>query len=205
MEYPSPELPTEPSTPNCREMRSLGDRHTLRENQDTGRFQLRLRIAQFLVGLLPSFFANRLRIIVLRAAGFRIGQGTILWGMPTIIGSGNLQELLSIGHDCGFNVGCFLDLHAPITIGNHVGIGHDVLILTSTYKVGPGRQRAGPLVHAPVVIEDGAWVGARCTIMPGVTIGAGSVIGATMVVSNDVPPNTLLIGPQKISLAKWRL
>jgi maltose O-acetyltransferase len=205
MEYPAPELPTEPSTHNCREMLPLSIRDTPRVNQDASRLHLRLLIAQLLVGLLPSFFANRLRILVLRAAGFRIGQGTILWGMPTIIGSGNIQELLSIGHDCGFNVGCFLDLHAPITIGNHVGIGHDVLILTSTYEVGPGRQRAGMLVHAPVVIEDGAWVGARCTIMPGVTIGAGSVIGATMVVSNDVPPNTLLIGPQKISLAKWRL
>jgi acetyltransferase-like isoleucine patch superfamily enzyme len=78
------------------------------------------------------------------------------------------------------------------------------MILSRTFTVGPSAQRAGTPLYAPVVIEDGAWIGARCTIMPGVTIGAGAVVGATMVISKDVPPNTLLLGPQKISLAKWR-
>ncbi len=203
MEYPSPELPKKPSAQPCRKLLESGSRaYPAREN--AGGIHLRLLIAQMFVGFLPAFVANRLRIIALRAAGFRIGQGTIMWGMPTITGSGNIQQLLSIGNDCGFNVGFFLDLNAPITIGNHVGVGHDVMILTSTYETGSGCQRAGRVVHAPVVIEDGAWLGARCTIMPGVTVGAGSVIGATMVVSKDVPPNTLVLGPQKISLAKWR-
>lgn len=183
-------------------LQSVIRRYPPRENR--GDLHVRLLIAQMLVGSLPSFFANRLRIAVLRAAGFRIGLGTIMWGMPTITGSGDIQQLLSIGHHCGFNVGCYMDVTAPITIGNHVGIGHDVMILTSTYETGPGGQRAGNAIHAPVVIEDGAWVGARCTVMPGVTIGAGSVIGATMVISKDVPANTLMIGLQKISLAKWR-
>ena len=57
---------------------------------------------------------------------------------------------------------------------------------------------------APIVVGDGAWIGARCTILPGVTIGAGAVIGANMVIESDVPPHTLLMGKQKISLAKWR-
>jgi acetyltransferase-like isoleucine patch superfamily enzyme len=40
--------------------------------------------------------------------------------------------------------------------------------------------------------------------MPGVTIGAGSVIGASVVVTEDVPPNVLFSGGRKISIAKWR-
>jgi acetyltransferase-like isoleucine patch superfamily enzyme len=60
------------------------------------------------------------------------------------------------------------------------------------------------VVRAPIVIDDGVWLAARCTIMPGVTIGAGAVIGASVVVSVDVPPNTLVMGAQKVSIAKWR-
>ena len=77
-------------------------------------------------------------------------------------------------------------------------------MLTTGYTAGDGAQRAGTPFVAPVVIEDGVWVGARCVIMPGVTIGAGSVIGAMAVVEKDVPPNTLIMGTQMISLARWR-
>jgi maltose O-acetyltransferase len=115
--------------------------------------------------------------------------------MPTIIAPGGIAGRLTIGERCGFNIGCLLDLEAPVTIGNHVSFGHDVLVLTGSTERGPG---------APVVIEDGAWIAARAVIMPGVTVGAGAVIGATVVVSQDVPPNTLIAGPQRISLARWR-
>jgi acetyltransferase-like isoleucine patch superfamily enzyme len=156
-----------------------------------------------LTSLLPPFIANRLRSTILKAAGLQIGRGSLFWGTPTIIGEA-ITTNLTIGAECGINVGCLIDVGGPITIGNHVGVGHHVMILSRTFAVGPAGQRAGAALYAPVVIEDGAWIGARCTIMPGVTIGAGAVIGATMVISTDVPPNTLLLGPQKISLAKWR-
>jgi maltose O-acetyltransferase len=159
-------------------------------------------ISQIANGL-PPFVANRLRSSILRTAGLRIGRGSIFWGTPTIVGE-KATTNLTIGEECGFNVGCIIDVGAPILIGSHVGVGHQVMILSRTHTVGPTTQRAGKSLHAPVVIEDGAWIGARCTIMPGVTIGAGAVIGATMVISKDVPPHTLLLGAQKISLAKWR-
>ena len=67
-----------------------------------------------------------------------------------------------------------------------------------------GVQRGAPLGSAPIQIGNGAWLGSRCTILPGVTIGAGSVIGASVVVAKDVPANVLLTGNRTISLAKWR-
>lgn len=164
----------------------------------------RLLAAQFLAGWLPPFTANRLRPHALRAAGFQIGRGTIMWGMPTIIGAGAAAAQLTIGAHCGFNVGCVFELEAPVTIGDHVSFGHDVLVLTGGHEPGGAGRRAGAARPAPVVIEDGAWIAARAVIMPGVTIGAGAVIGATVVVSQDVPPHTLLAGPQRISLARWR-
>jgi maltose O-acetyltransferase len=156
-----------------------------------------------LAGALPPFIGNRLRSRLLKAAGLKIGKGSIFWGMPTIIGT-NVTKNLTIGEECGFNVGCVIDVGGQIKIGNHVGCGHHVMILSRTYALGSAAQRAGMPLCDPVVIEDGVWISARCTIMPGVTIGAGAVIGATMVISKDVPSNTLLLGPQKISLAKWR-
>lgn len=164
----------------------------------------RLLLVRLLVGGLPSFVGNRLRTYALRLAGFKIGRGTVMWGLPTIFGSGDLYAHLSIGDRCGFNVGCMLELEAPITIGNHVSFGHDVLVLTRGYAPGDGGRRAATPVNAPVVIEDGAWIAARAVIMPGVTIGTGAVVGANTVVSKDVPANTLLLGTQKISLARWR-
>jgi maltose O-acetyltransferase len=49
-------------------------------------------------------------------------------------------------------------------------------------------------VARPVSIEDGAWIAARVTILPGVTIGRGTVVAAGAVVTRDVPPNTLAAG-----------
>jgi acetyltransferase-like isoleucine patch superfamily enzyme len=78
------------------------------------------------------------------------------------------------------------------------------MFLTRGHAPGPAAQRAGAVVRSPIVIENGAWLGARCTILPGVTVGAGSVIAASVIVAQDVPPNTLITGAQKVSLAKWR-
>jgi acetyltransferase-like isoleucine patch superfamily enzyme len=46
----------------------------------------------------------------------------------------------------------------------------------------------------PVVIEDNVWIGRAAIIMPGVTIGEGSIVAAGAVVMSDVPPNTLVLG-----------
>jgi maltose O-acetyltransferase len=94
-------------------------------------------------------------------------------------------------------------LEDHVTIGAHVSVGHDVLFLTKTHARAGGRP-AGASCCAPVVVGDGAWIGARATLLPGVTIGAGSVVAASTVVEQDVPDNTLLTGGQRISLARWR-
>ncbi len=56
------------------------------------------------------------------------------------------------------------------------------------------RRRAGRSIAAPVVIEPGSWIGARATILGGVTIGEGAVVAAGAVVTRSVPPDTLVGG-----------
>jgi maltose O-acetyltransferase len=172
---------------------------------DRGGLHLRLLVAGLMFRGVPAFVAGRLRTLALRAAGVHIGNASVFWGSPTIVGTGNVADLLRVGDHCGFNKGCFFDLEERITIGNHVAVGHDVAFLTQTHFTGPGAQRAGLDRRAPIVVQDGVWLGARCMIMPGVTIGAGAVIGASVVVTADVVPDTLLMGTQKVSLTKWRV
>ena len=153
----------------------------------------RLWLANFCAGILPPFVGNMLRTWALRKLGLQMGRTSLIWGNPTFLGGADALQRLKIGEECGFNIGCLFDLTDQITIGNDVSVGHDVLFLTSSKDD-----------IAPIVVGDGAWIGARCTILPGVTIGTGSVIGANMVIEKDVPPQTLLMGAQKISLARWR-
>jgi maltose O-acetyltransferase len=164
----------------------------------------RFVVINALLSLLPPFVGGRLRRIGLRAAGFNIGHGTMFYGMPSIIGSDNLYAHLKIGEECLFNIGCVFDVADTITIGDRVGIGHQVLIMTGSHKIGTRERRSGELITAPVVIEDGVWIGARSIILPGVTIGAGAVIGAGSMVNKDIPADTLISGNQRISLARWR-
>jgi maltose O-acetyltransferase len=178
------------------------DVHGPRENP--GGIDLRFLPIDLLLRPLPALTASALRCRILRAAGLRLAKSSIFWGMPTFLGTGDVAGQLTIGEVCGINVGCVFELEDRITLHDHVSVGHNVMFLTRTYEMGPGAQRAGAVVRAPIVIEEGAWLGARCTIMPGVTVGAGAVIGASVVVTQNVPANTLLTGSNKISLAKWR-
>jgi maltose O-acetyltransferase len=155
---------------------------------------LRLLLARFLLAPLPIHIGSRVRVYVLRLAGFQVGPGCVMWGTPTITGSGDLYRKLTIGQGCWFNVDCFFDLGAAINIGDQVAIGHQVMILTTSHEIGAPSRRAAALEARPVIINAGAWLGARCTILPGVTIGAGAIIAAGSVVSRNVPPNTMVAG-----------
>lgn len=162
--------------------------------EELGGLHIRLLLARLILMPLPSHVGSRLRVAVLRLVGFRIGSGSLMWGTPEITGDADLYAQLTIGQRCWFNVGCFFDLGASITIGDQVAFGHHVVVLTGSHEVGPPAQRAARLYTKPVTIGNGAWLGARCTILPGVTIGAGAIVAAGAVVNRDVPPNTLVAG-----------
>jgi maltose O-acetyltransferase len=161
---------------------------------ESAEFHFRLQLAQLAMMPLPPHVGNRLRVYLLRMCGFQIGQGTVMWGAPTITGSGDFYTRLTIGRDCWFNLGCFLNLGANIAIGDRVSLGHQVMILTDSHRIGNYERRAGELTALPVFVGDGAWLGARCMVLPGVTIGEGAVIAAGAVVTKNVAPHTLVGG-----------
>ncbi len=88
---------------------------------------------------------------------------------------------------------------ARITIGRDVQIGPNVQLLTPTHPVEPGPRRAKWEAAEPIVIEDNVWLGGGAIVLPGVTIGRNSVVGAGAVVTRDVPANTVVVGnPAKV-------
>ena len=162
-------------------------------------------VSQLVVGRLlrrwPPFVGARSIASALRLAGARVGASSIFWGVPTLVGA---ATALDIGELCGMNFGCYFELDAPISLADHVSVGHEVMFLTRTHDTSTPMRRAVPNGALPIRVEAGSWLGSRCTILPGVTIGAGSVVGASVVVRESVPPNTMLAGARKISIAKWR-
>lgn len=182
------------SAGNLQNSRRLSARLRTVVAEEIGSFHPRLVLTGILMRLIPDYVGGRLRTRLLRAAGFQIASNTLILGTPRFGGSGPIHTRLHVGHVCTINIGCFFDLHDSITVGDNVGIGHEVMILTATHHLGPASRRIGDLTSAPVKIDDGAWIGARCLILPGVTIGKGAVVAAGSVVTKDVVPNTLVAG-----------
>lgn len=101
---------------------------------------------------------------------------------------------LHLGRRSTIGVMCIIDNRAPVWIGDSVGIGAGSRIITSTHDYSDPRVRAGSGEHLPVRIEDGAWIGAGATILPGVVVGEGAIVAAGAVVNRDVAPHTLVAG-----------
>jgi len=152
------------------------------------------QVLVYLAEALPSSAFFRLRTAMLRTAGISIGAQSLVQGKIRLTGNGNVCELLSIGQGSLVTGGLHVDLGAPVRIGNMVRIGHDVSLLTVNHAVGPHYLRAGLRSFGEIVIEDGCWLASRCTILPGVTIGAGSIVAAGSVVTRSVPKHTLVAG-----------
>ena len=80
----------------------------------------------------PPFVGARAITTGLRLAGARVAASTVFWGMPKLVGPGDVASRLEIGELCGLNYGCYFELDAPITLVEHVAAGHEVLFLTRT-------------------------------------------------------------------------
>lgn len=129
-----------------------------------------------------------LRWRLLRAYGAAVSQSKISPGVW--IGSRRLK----IGEGAFVNTKCMLSTHAPITIGRRAYLAMGVTISTSSHEIGAHGARAGRLVTAPVSIGEGCWIGANVTVLPGVTIGSGTVVAAGAVVTKDCEPDSLYAG-----------
>lgn len=106
-------------------------------------------------------------------------------------------KFTKVGKGVFVNFGCtFLD-RGGITLGDDVFIGPNVQLITENHPEQPQNRRN---VYArPISIGRKVWIGAGAIILPGVTVGENSIVGAGAVVKKDVPANVIVAGvPAKI-------
>ncbi len=155
----------------------------------------RLAFADLLLLFLPRMSFGWLRPLIYRVAGgLQIDARSIILGRLDLEGAGDVRPNLRVGRGCMLTTPLYLNLSDRITIGDRVVIGHHVLVITDTHDMSDPSRRGGTRRSFPVSIEDGAWLGAGSTILPGVTVGRGAVVAAGAVVARDVAPNTMVGG-----------
>ncbi|MCK0147047.1 acyltransferase [Arenibacter sp. F26102] len=111
----------------------------------------------------------------------------------TLVGS---YSNLKLGQRSEINAGCFLLAKDRIVIGENSTLAYQTTILTSANPNGPHNVlvRLYPAIKKPVIIGKNSWIGARATILPGVTIGNYCIVAAGALVTKDVPDYTLVAG-----------
>lgn len=128
-----------------------------------------------------------------------LGDGVGLFdGVRLVLGDVSINQtaLLQIGARSIVNVGCYLSGEGGLTIGAEVLIGPHVKIFSAGHAVHGGETSIfrNALTYAAVCIDDGAWIGGGASILPGVRIGRGAVVGAGSVVTKDVAPFAIVAG-----------
>jgi acetyltransferase-like isoleucine patch superfamily enzyme len=146
-------------------------------------------------------FASLGEHVVFEAGVLVFHPETISLGANVYVGhnailKGYYKNTMRIGDDCWIGQQCFFHSAGGLVIGEAVGIGPGVRILTSTHRdPGVGAPiMEGPIDFAPVVIGAGSDLGVGCTILPGVTLGRGVQVGAGAVVTEDVPDHAVVAG-----------
>ena len=160
-------------------------------------------IIQTLYHLLIDHIFNfpQSRKLFLQLLGAAVGKDSILMNVRFFNWHKKGLKGFKIGKECFIGDETLIDLYDNVVLENQVTIAQRVTILTHLnvgYRDHP-LQKYFPKFSKPVTIKKGSVVGARSTILPGVTIGEESFIAAGSVVTKNVPKRTLVAGiPAKI-------
>jgi len=124
---------------------------------------------------------SSLKVKLLRMFGARVGKGVTL--KPRI----NIKYpwLLDIGDHVWIGEGVWIDNLAPVSIGSHVCISQGALLLTGNHNY---KKKTFDLMVGKITLGDGAWIGAKSVVCPGVTCGSHSVLAVGSVAVKDLKP-----------------
>lgn len=130
------------------------------------------------------------RLTILRALLGEIGENVTIrpplqmdYGYQTSIGPGTFINTGAVILDVG-----------RVRIGADVQIGPNVQLLTPTHPLDAEQRRRKLEAAEPITIEDNVWLGGGVIVLPGVTVGRDTVVGAGAVVTRDLPPGVVAVG-----------
>lgn len=133
---------------------------------------LKIRLARLLVS---SFPLNAVRVWSLRKCGFKVGD-------HVYIGNNLLLTMPNSRSGC------------ELSIGNRVSVAPRVTLILASDANWSKLNEIIPPVEGRIALQDDCWIGTGAVIMPNVTVGEMSVVGACSVVTTDVPPYTVVAG-----------
>jgi maltose O-acetyltransferase len=153
---------------------------------------MKFYILNFVLSILPATRCFMIKRFLAQWAGIQIAAKVCLNGGTHFYGRGKL----TLGENTwiGLHNIFYLTQLAHIQIGANCDIGPEVSFIPGSHKIGGLLKRADQGIAADIIIENGCWIGARVTILGGVTIAQGSVIGAGSLVNKNIPENVIAVG-----------
>lgn len=128
-----------------------------------------------------------IKIWLLRLFGAKIGKGLVIKNNVCI----KFPWKLSIGDNCWLGENCWIDNLDYVTIGNNVCISQGALLITGNHDY---TFLSFPYRNAPIIVEDGVWVGAKAIVAPGVTVAKNSILSLGTVITKSTEVNGIYKG-----------
>ena len=135
------------------------------------------------------------------------GEGTELVALANHFDQ-QLRSNMRIGDHVRCVGGCRITCAGSIKIEDDVLLGPGVFITDHNHGMDPqvpGGYSKQSLIVKDVLIGNGAWLGQRVCIMPGVSVGDHSIIGANSLVTHDIPPYSIAVGAPARIVKKWNM
>lgn len=128
-----------------------------------------------------------IKIALLRAFGAKIGKGVIIKNEVRI----KSPWFLTIGNNCWLGEQCWIDNLDRVIIGSNACISQGAMLLTGNHDYEVSTM---PYRNAPIVIKDGAWIGAQAIVCPGVTVYENAILTVGSVATRNLEANGIYQG-----------
>lgn len=137
-----------------------------------------------------------LKRLLLRCYGASIGKNVVVKPCVNI----KYPWHLSVGDYSWIGEGVWIDNLADVTIGSHVCLSQGAMLLCGNHDY---TKNSFDLKIGSIVLQDGAWVGAKAVVCPGVTMGEESVLAVNSVLTKNTSPRTVWQGNPAIEKKKY--
>lgn len=128
-----------------------------------------------------------IKVFLLRIFGAKIGKGLVIKNNVIV----KLPWNLEIGDNCWLGENCWIDNLDKVSIGNNVCSSQGAMLLTGNHDYTISSM---PYRNAPIVIEDGAWIGAKTTVCPGVNVHKNAILTVGSIATKDMEENGIYQG-----------
>ncbi|MBC2844496.1 WcaF family extracellular polysaccharide biosynthesis acetyltransferase [Winogradskyella flava] len=142
--------------------------------------------------------SSGLKVLLLRLFGAELGKGVVIKPKVNI----KYPWKLKIGNDCWVGEGVWIDNLDEVILEDNVCISQGTLLLCGNHNY---KKSTFDLMIAPIILKEGSWVGAKCTVAPGVTLKNHSVLTLGSSATKDLEAYTIYSGnpAEKVKLRKF--